>query len=64
MVLLTSNTVKLVKIHSDLKSLNKDKLNIIVEPVNKKDLLESVCNNVNFTEADIKNVLEKKDLKQ
>ena len=64
MVLLASNTVKLVKIHSDLKCLNKDKLDIIVEPVNKKELLESLCNNVNFTEADIKNVLEKKVLKQ
>jgi len=64
MVLLSSNTVKPVKIHSDLKSLNKGKFDIIVEPALKKDLLESVCKNVNFTEVDIKNVLEKKELKQ
>jgi hypothetical protein len=64
MVLLSSNTVKPVKNHSDLKSLNNGKLDIIVEPVNKKDLLASVCNNVNFTEADIKNTLKKKELKQ
>jgi hypothetical protein len=64
MVLLSSNTVKPVKIHSDLKSLNKAKFDIIVEPALKKDLLESVCKNVNFTEVDIKNVLEKKELKQ
>ena len=63
MVLLSSNTVKPVKIHSDLKCLNNGKLDIIVEPVNKKDLLESVCNNVNFTDADIKKVFEKKELK-
>ena len=61
MVLLSSNTVKLVKIHSDLKSLNNAKLNITVEPANKKELLDSVCKNVNFTDADIKKVFEKKE---
>lgn len=59
MVLLSSETVKIVKPRYALDCLNKSKFDIIVVPALKKDLVESVCKNVNLTDDDIKNVLEK-----
>ena len=62
MVLLSSNTVKIVKPNYALDCLNKSKFDVIVLPALKKDLVESVCKNVNLTDEDIKNVFEKKQV--